>query len=474
MTTIERHDVQGLVVSGYGEMHEARYLLLRVVDPGAARRWVAGVADRVTASDRPQERRCTNLAFTAEGLAALGLTAAELRTFSVPFQEGMTAPHRRRILGDLGPSDPAEWDWGGTQAAAGTGTAEPVHALLLLYARDAATMAAVEAEELEGLADGDGFAIVRHLTPEPLPGKLSVGKFGVEHFGFADGMSQPVVEGSGQEEGLSEAERQRSLIAAGEAVLGYPNGYGELTPWPRLLAGGGDEAFGRNGTYLVMRQLSQDVARFWTFLDDRTKDAAGGSSRERMDRLGAALVGRWPSGAPLVLSPHRDDPDLGTANAFGFAEVDPFGERCPLGAHVRRANPRDALVSDAALSLELANLHRIIRRGRVYGPGLDDVFTDDGRDRGLFFLCVNANIERQFEFVHHTWLNNPKFGGVNAERDPIVGNEGRPEPECSFTIQDVPFRRRVRGIPSFVTVRGGAYLFLPGIAALRTLGGRHG
>jgi Dyp-type peroxidase family len=279
-------------------------------------------------------------------------------------------------------------------------------------------------------------------------------------------MSQPVVEGTGQEDRLGDAERRRSLVPAGEMVLGYLNGYGELTPWPRLDRPGGED-FGRNGTYLVVRQLAQDVAGFWTCLDDRTRGADGASEPERRERLATALVGRWPSGAPLVSSWHRDDPDLGTDNAFGFADVDPHGERCPLGAHIRRSNPRDTLVPDARRSLELSNLHRILRRGRVYGPGLDDVLVDDGRERGLFFLCVNANIERQFEFIQHTWLNNPRFGGVNEERDPLVGScEG----DGTFTIQDVPFRRRISGLPSFVTVRGGAYFFLPGIAALRALG----
>lgn len=469
MTTFERHDVQGFVVSGYGRMHEARYLLLAVRDPGGARRWIGELAERVTASEKPEEERCVNVALTSHGCSALGLEPTELSTFSAPFQAGMTAGHRQRILGDTGASDPRQWEWGGTSTEVGRAPASDVHVVLLLFAKDEKTMEGVEADETARLRAGGALEIVVRLVPEPLPGRLSVGKFGVEHFGFADGMSQPVVKGSGQEAKLTGDDARRTVIESGEFVLGYPNGYGELTPWPKLsLPGSPGEDFGRNGTYLVFRHLAQDVAGFWSFLDDATKDASAGSDREEMERLGAKLVGRWPSGAPLVRSHHRDDPDLGTDNSFGYAAVDPYGQRCPLGAHIRRSNPRDALGSNPDKALELANLHRVMRRGRVYGPGLDDPLGgDDGRERGLLFMCVNANIERQFEFVQHTWCNNVKFAGLYDERDPLLGTS--PDDGGNFTVQAAPVRQRFRGMPSFVTVRGGAYFFLPGLRALAAL-----
>ncbi len=467
MTTLERHDVQGFVVSGYGSnMPEARYLLLGVRDARAARRWVGELSDRVTASTGREDNRCINVAFTCEGLAALGLHTPELSTFSPPFQEGMTAEHRQRILGDTDASHPDNWEWGRPARPSEERSASQVHVLLLVFAKDEETMTEVEADERARLAADGALEVVLPLTPERLPGRQSVGKFGLEHFGFADGMSQPVVKGSGQERKLAGDDARRSVIETGEFVLGYPNGYGELTPWPKLHTPGGED-FGRNGTYLVVRHLAQDVAGFWTCLDRHTKDANGESNPEERERLGAKLVGRWPSGAPLVRSHHRDDPDLGTDNSFGYAAVDPDGERCPLGAHIRRSNPRDSLGDDPEKALELANLHRIMRRGRVYGPALDQPLEgDDGRDRGLLFMCVNANIERQFEFVQHTWCNNPKFAGLYDEQDPVVGNQPG---GGNFSVQGFPLRERVRGIPSFVTVRGGAYFFLPGIGALRLL-----
>jgi deferrochelatase/peroxidase EfeB len=180
-------------------------------------------------------------------------------------------------------------------------------------------------------------------------------------------------------------------------------------------------------------------------------------------------VGRWPNGVPLTRSPEHPGDDLADANDFGYAEGDAAGQGCPLGAHIRRANPRDALDPEAGpeQSLRSVNRHRLLRRGRAYGdlsgPG----------ERGIHFICLNANIARQFEFVQHTWLNNPKFAGLYDDTDPLVathqGDIGR-----TFIVQARPFRQRVTGLPAFVTVRGGAYFFLPGIRALRFLAGLPG
>lgn len=461
-TDLERADLQGFVVSGYGRMHHAKYAFLSVADPALARRWLAEVAGRITTSERSQPRRCLNVAFTAAGLRALGLADADLRTFAVPFREGMAVAHRSRLLGDLGASDPSQWAWGARDD-------EPLHVLLMLFAHDPDEFEAINADELGSQRLAGALEIVHEFVPEPLPGTVNVGKFGVEHFGFADGMSQPVIRGSGQEARLGGDDARRTVIAAGEFVLGYPNGYGQCPPIPRIGSETGQPwEFGHNGTYLVFRQLRQDVAGFWRCLDGQTRSPAGAPDEDARVKLAAKFVGRWPSGAPLVRSPHRDDPDLGADNGFSYAEWDPHGYRCPIGSHIRRSNPRDFGDAKPARNLELSNLHRIMRRGRVYGPGLQDPLGgDDGVDRGLFFICLNANIERQFEFVQHHWCNNTKFGGLYDEADPAVGTQ--PEPGGVFTVQGMPVRRRYHGIENFVTTRGGAYLFLPGIAALGRL-----
>jgi deferrochelatase/peroxidase EfeB len=179
------------------------------------------------------------------------------------------------------------------------------------------------------------------------------------------------------------------------------------------------------------------------------------------------MVGRWPSGAPLALAPDADDPKLATANDFAYHADDERGARCPVGSHIRRSNPRDSLDPDPGSdrSFEINRRHRLLRRGREYGPPLpleQALHGDDAAERGLHFICLNANIARQFEFVNHTWLNNPKFGELYDDADPFFA------PGC-FTIPTGGVRERVTHVPRFVTVQGGAYFFLPGLAALRSL-----
>jgi Dyp-type peroxidase family len=222
--------------------------------------------------------------------------------------------------------------------------------------------------------------------------------------------------------------------------------------------------FGRNGSYLVFRQLSQRVAGFWNFLDQATRDPNGKSNPVARERLGAKCVGRWQSGAPLVLSPDQDDPALANENNFDYNDKDPYGMKCPIGSHVRRSNPRDSLGPDPKTALNSANRHRILRRGRSYGHRIENPLVDDGAERGLHFICLNGDIERQFEFVQQTWLNNPVFAGLTDEVDPLVGNLAKGDK--LFTVQGSPLRRRVENLSRFVVVKGGAYFFLPSLRAL--------
>jgi Dyp-type peroxidase family len=283
-----------------------------------------------------------------------------------------------------------------------------------------------------------------------------------EPFGFRDGVSQPAVAG------LSTASPPQLSLTTGEFVLGYPNAYGKLAPRPLLPAeldpghilpldpqGSGRADLGLNGSYLVLRTLRQDVDAFWAYVSS----VAPGHEVD----LATRMVGRWPSGAPLVLSPDRDQPELGTSNDFGYHDLDQAGLRCPIGAHVRRANPRDSLDPSPGSSESIATTdrHRLLRRGRAYGA--------DGAagDRGLQFVALNADLSRQFEFVQHSWLNSPKFDGLYDEGDPIAG--ARTAESAAFTTQDLPLRSRYHDLPSFVSVRGGAYFFLPGLRAVRYL-----
>jgi Dyp-type peroxidase family len=306
-----------------------------------------------------------------------------------------------------------------------------------------------------------------------------------EHFGFRDGVSQPTIAGT-----RPDIPGQHS-IAAGEFVLGYVNEHGQYTDSPllepsadpgRLLGddvrGSGKRDFGRNGSYLVVRQLSQDVPAFWGYVDEQTRTPDGTTDVPAQTKLAAQMIGRWPSGAALALSPDQDRPELAEANDFGYAEQDAHGLRCPVGAHVRRTNPRDSLPPEPGTDKSIAvnKRHRLLRRGREYGlPMPRDPVTgaltppdgDDAAGRGLHFLCLCANIARQFEFVQHTWALNPNFAGLYDDADPVLA--GHLEQGRTFTVQARPVRRRVKDVPAFVTVRGGAYFFLPGVRALRYL-----
>lgn len=441
LTQLELDDIQGLVARGYPDLKAASYVLLRIDDPASARSWLAGLIPTITPAPAKPSDLALNVAFTPGGLRKLGLPPDVLAQFSNEFTAGMTTPHRRRMFGDFGPSAPEQWRWGGP-------TTEAPDILLLILARDTDTLTQRRADlQYRGVSE-----IISLDATTDLNGK--------EHFGFTDGISQPTIEGLSQRK-----DTPPNTIRAGEFILGYVNEYGLYTDAP---------PFARNGTYLVMRQLAQDVRGFWRFVDHASRGPDGASDPTRRTWLAAHLVGRWPSGAPVTLSPDSDDPQLSGANDFTYQYADEFGFNCPIGAHVRRSHPRDSLdpAPGTARSVELDKRHRLLRRGREYGPPVNpesllDAAPPDDPERGLFFICLAGNIGRQFEFVQHSWVNNPKFDELYDEPDPVVGYH--PAGASNFSLQGEPVREKLRELPQFITTRGGGYFFLPGLRALRTL-----
>ena len=446
---VDLGDMQGLIVRGYGTMPHATGLLAAVTDAVALRSLLRRWADEVGTGAPETGATAFNVAFTAAGLVAAGLAREVVQGgFSAPFTEGMVTEHRSRILGDVGSAAPPHWSWGGPHNP-------PVHVLLLLFAATPELLGDRAAELREQAAGA--LRLVAELPTDPLSR--------TEAFGFADGLSQP------QLAGLAGPDAGRA-VATGEFVLGYANGYGQLTERPlldpatdpgRILPhdpdGTGAADLGRGGSYLVLRQLRQDVEGFHAFLADHTRRPDGTEDPAARDRLAAKIVGRWPSGAPLVLAPDRDEPGLDAVD-FGYHELDRDGLRCPLGAHIRRANPRDSLEPGPGTDRSRASTarHRLLRRGRGYTLA-------DG-ERGLHFLCLVADLARQYEFVQHTWLNSPTFNGLQDQPDPLVGPWSA---TATFVEQARPLRRRHSGLPEFVRTRGGGYFFLPGISALRYL-----
>ena len=481
---VEFHDIQGLVQRGYKELPAAEFVLLQVIDAKRARAWLSKLADRIepataTGHDKADRVSALHLALTYQGLQALGVGKQLLDKFPLAFREGMATVHRERLLGDRGASSAANWRWGSAPCQPNADeeglceTDPKLHLILLMYAKDGPTLSHIKKSVLDeldmsGLHTITGLDTVFLAGPECDPTGNPNGP--KEHFGFRDGIAQPHIAGMpSREDGHA---IPGNIIPTGEILLGYANAYGEMPEGPTDANGQG---FGRNGTFLVFRQLHQDVVGFWNYV---ARQAANKGYAPVV--LAAKMVGRWPDGTPLVESPTGPQPTLQTHDRFVYARhhthPDPFGFHCPIGSHIRRTNPRDSLNDDPQKSVMLSNQHRIVRRGRSYGkplvPNMDPAklmdTPDDGTERGLHFICLNAAIDRQFEFVQNLWANNPKFGGLYDDPDPLIGVlDGE---RSTFTVQQEPLRCTYSDMPRFVQMRGGAYFFLPGIAAIRMLG----
>ena len=367
--------------------------MLRIDDRADGRelvRRLRAVVDAGTPSSDPAHDAWITVAFTYHGLEALGVPQASLDSFAPEFREGMAA--RAAHLGDVGESSPEHWE-------KPLGTPD-VHVAIAVLSPD---LDRLEAVAREGAAGARGAARHHRRLAQDCY-QLPTGR---TSFGFKDGIGQPSVEGSGR----PPANPHERPLKAGEIILGYPDETGELPPMPT------PDILGRNGTYVVFRKLHTKVAAYRQYL--RAKAA----NREEEALLGAKMVGRWQDGAPLAVSPDHDDPELGgdplRNNDFLYGD-DPRGFKCPVGAHARRANPRDALDGDGSVDVRL---HRMIRRGTSYGPMLPEgVLEDDGADRGIIFVFAGAHIRRQFEFVKTQWLNDGIFIGAPSEADPLVGS----------------------------------------------------
>ncbi len=498
---VDLDDIQGLVRFGYRHHTQAVFMLLRVKDREAARAWLAAAPVTSAATVEPPPPIALQVALSSEGMRALEVPADIVGAFASEFIDGMGSDaSRARRLGDVGANDPARWQWG-------TGTRLP-HVLLMLYALPGHLDAFAHAIQAQCAA---GFDVLASLSSTDMHGR--------EPFGFVDGISQPQLDWDRQRP-VRDAEKPdySNLSCLGEYLLGYPNEYGLYTDRPLLDAQRDTQALlpraedapehadlGRNGSYLVMRQLQQDVHGFWQFLDRQAQGNPG-----RRERLAGLMVGRSLHGQPLVemahdaltsaanpLTPAAGARDL---NAFTYVS-DPQGVRCPIGAHMRRTNPRNAdlppgepgIVSwfkrtlgfDApALARDLVastRFHRLLRRGREYGAALPLAQALAGAsaegDTGLHFICLGANITRQFEFVQGAWVAGLHFDGLSNESDPLLGAreptpQGQPTDAFSMPQADGP-DQRLTGLPQFVTVLGGGYFFLPGLRALRYLVSPH-
>ena len=438
---LELDDIQHILLTRTPAL-TGRYDFLTFRSARGGRAWLNGILHTVRSAATvrgsvDQDARWVTVAFTWNGLRALGLDEASLATFPEEFREGMVA--RAQALGDTGANDPAHWVGG---------LASPdLHAIAILFARDAAEHGRCTSEHSKLLARTEGVEVLSSLDLEATPPF----EFAHDHFGYRDRLSQPVMEGSGE----TPTPGSGAPLKPGEFILGYPDedGAPALQPQP--------EALSKNGSYMAYRRLEEHVGAFRDFLRQH------GNTPEEQELIAAKLMGRWRSGAPLVLAPEQDNPALGADpqrnNDFQYKTQDPHGYAVPLGAHIRRMNPRDTAAN--------MNRRRMIRRGATYGPALPEGAPEDGQERGIAAFVICASLIRQFEFAQNVWINDRNFHELSNEHDPIIGTQ---DGTLEFKIPKRPIRRKITGLPSFTTVRGGAYFFLPGLRALRYLAGLGG
>ena len=476
-TALDLSDIQGFILRGY-RMPMVRHFLLTVGAPAEARRLLGRLvsgnesdAPQITTAEdwhvgfepgpgddpngvpRLKPDYCLNLGITWLGLVALEIRdripTLSFKSFGA-FVAG--AAERAKLVGDTGESDPQHW-------IGGFGAGRD-HVLVTLHALNPEAMTAysdrlsalfVEGGAFREIWRADGMALMEVRDGESVP------TFKV-HFGYTDGISMTTIHG-GPERYPTDHQQpcEPWLFALRDDAENY------LMPEPREL--------GLNGSFAVFKMIKTDVVGFEQFLQ---------SNKDKIDPelLAAKMCGRWRNGVPLALSPESDSPPGGLAteqlNNFEYVNADgsgdPRGLRCPVGAHMRRINPRGQPVTGQGQPGGSNNTHRLIRRGLPYGPVYDPAQPHDGIERGLLGYFINSSIENQYEFVLGHWVNDSEFAGsvrLNPKsRDPMIGTQD--PAESIFVIprsNGAPIK--ITGFSSFVTTRAAAYCFLPSITAIK-------
>lgn len=534
---LESSEIQSLVFGGLGFMRYGVCALYRLpADQANAQRFLRRIAPLVAYNDgrRLQTHTVVTLGLGPNALTKLGLPEDCVDGFPAAFLNGMSS--RARILGDIDDANPsdetnalAHWLWGRNEA---------IDLALLIYGETEEGVANVE-NALRSWSEDTGATSAYRIPLKPVEPTGAK----TEPFGFVDGISQPLIRGTYKS--LREPDAIH-LVEPGEFILGYPDNRGNIPPGPslsplldphnRLPIAADDHDFttnivsaprdiGRNGTFLVIRHLEQNVAAFAQYCEEEAERVSERLSPPYVvdaEFIGAKLVGRWKDGSSLVRHPYRPrteqvsgthrlqanssgenpqgpytgkhaakgqpaaqaqpesqqttrattapdhskpiekSPDVRRAdNDFLFGEEDPEALRCPYGAHIRRSNPRESLDPGSQEQIDITNRHRLLRVGRFYDP-------EPGRDPGLLFMCLNGDLERQFEFIQQTWLASTSFHGLVGEQDPIVGGD----PRCKGYV--IPTRDgpvRLAPLKRFVKTLGGGYFFLPSKRLLAFLGG---
>ncbi len=476
--TLDLDDIQGFILRGY-RMPMVRHFLLTVGVPAEARKllgrfvsgdefdapqittaeewqvgFAAGPGDDAAEVSRHKPDYCLNLGITWQGMIALEIKdripSLSFNSFGA-FTAGAAA--RAKLVGDTGPSDPQNWigDFGKGSD----------HVLLTLHALSPECLTSYSDRLAALFAEGnafreiwrqDGMALMEMKDGKPVfTSKVP--------FGYTDGLSVTTIRGGPE---LSRADHQQPcepwLFVLRDDAENY------IVPEPREL--------GLNGSFAVFKMIMTDVVGFENFLQ---------SNKDKIDPelLAAKMCGRWRNGVPLALSPETDSPPGGIPpeqlNNFEYVNPDgsgdPKGLRCPVGAHMRRANPRGQPVTGQGQAGGSNVTHRLIRRGMPYGPTYDPTQPYDGIERGLLGYFINSSIENQYEFVLSQWANNSEFAGAvrlhPKSKDPLIGTQDPSESIFVIPQANNAPPIKITGFSTFITTKAAAYCFLPSVTALK-------
>ena len=498
---IETEEVQTLVFNGFGRLKQATFLMLQLPEErGQARKWLRTLSGyplddmrsdwkslsaymlnerdelkpefRVTFGETEPDIGASTLGISGPGLRKLVRGGHPLLD-ELPGAYAMGMQERAALIGDR-EEDVGRWNDGGGIYG--------VDLVLCVYSATAkqhsAALAAHSALiETYGLKEIDR----QETCPLPCTGPPT------DHFGFKDGLVQPIIEGSSKS-GLDR--NPDDIVAAGEMISGYTNvqgyhspgvhvaatldplnilpdaaprgshfpkfGTGSMTPCP-------PRDFSRNGTYMAVRVLEQHVEAFADACEKianntnkKYKHLQSALGREaEPEWVAAKMVGRWKNGSSLLSNPAKSGVLRAQDYALPFGQEDPRGLRCPFGSHVRRANPRDSLLPGDEQEIAIANRHRLMRRGRTY---------ERGEEKGLFFVALCSDLERQFEFVQRNWLNSSNFHTLSDENDPLLGRKSGTS--GTFTVPTSGGSIIFEDLSSFVSTKAGGYFFVPSKSAL--------
>ncbi|MBT9099721.1 Dyp-type peroxidase [Methylovulum psychrotolerans] len=437
-------DLQGNILKGHGRDYSVHLLLRFKATPAEVAAWLEGFTKQYVKSAAQQWQETArykaerlsggvwaNCLLSCQGYEYLGIPPFKIPT-DKPFRLGIKNPDIAQTLGDPSAS---QWE---------NGFQGDIHALLLLADDDSQHLQNVVsgiADTLEQIADiiqrDDGF-ILRNAAGQV-----------IEHFGFVDGISQPLfmksdIDAAKEKDGGFDQWDPRASLDI--IVTKDPNGLTE-------------DSF---GSYLVYRKLEQNVKKFHT-----SQQALAQTLGVDNGLAGAMMMGRFQDGSPVVLS-DTPIPDNPTTNNFNY-DADTAANKCPFHSHLRKTNPRGdtgRVVSsdDVAQALAMEKKHRIARRAVSYGNA--DLTAAPETGSGLLFLCFQANIENQFNFIQASWSNSANFVKVAVGPDPVIG---QPQGTQQWPSQWGAPTREAVSMPLCITLQGGEYFFAPSISFLANL-----